>query len=184
MKSPPANVEKKKKVTIIRLTRKNYLTERKFCLSRFLRQIKKFFVSEEEYKEIDWTRVSDIITNTFGNDKYFIAISDEKFRLLPLEKMKKLLQEDDTDQLPYIQIYADCDDFADVLLGVLTKKTWTYGFAIGTIWWFCNEFGHAQNFFIDDKENLYIIEPQNDSIMTWNDIKKQYPDAKPFLIKI
>jgi len=185
MKAVPAKVEKRKKVTIIRLARKTYLPERKFCLSRFLRTIKKFFVGEKEYKEIDWERTVEIILDTFGwNEKYFLAISDEKFRLISLEEMKKLLAEDDTDQLPYIQEYADCDDFADVLQGSLTKKTWTVGIALGTIWWFTKDFGHAQNFFIDDKENLYIIESQNDQIMTWSDIKNQHPDAKPFLVKI
>jgi len=75
-----------------------------------------------------------------------------------------------------------CDDFSDVLLGALTRKTWQQGFAIGQLWYYTSTFGHAQNLF-SDGEIIYVLEPQNDGIMTWSDIKGKYPDARAFMVK-
>jgi len=62
--------------------------------------------------------------------------------------------------------YNLCDDFSDVLLGQLTRKTWVQGFAIGQLWYFNPRFGHAVNLFCDG-EKLWIVEPQNDQIVEW-----------------
>jgi hypothetical protein len=78
--------------------------------------------------------------------------------------------------------YNLCDDFSDVLLGQLTRKTWNQGYAIGQIWWYCSEFGHAQNLFSDGKQ-IFIVEPQNDEITTWDAIKGQYKDARAYMVK-
>jgi hypothetical protein len=62
--------------------------------------------------------------------------------------------------------YNLCDDFSDVLLGQLTRKTWTQGFALGQIWYYTESFGHACNLFCDGQK-IWIVEPQNDGIYEW-----------------
>jgi len=93
--------------------------------------------------------------------------------------MEELLKQDDTNQLPYIVEYADCDDFSDVLIGSLTKKTWSQGLAIGQLWFFTPTYGHAINFFCDGNK-IWLIEPQSDKIFEW----PPDPKAKAFMVKI
>jgi hypothetical protein len=127
------------------------------------------YPSEKE-KVITADELEALEKKTFGDDYlYYILISDEYFYLPSLDQVKKLLKKDKTDRLPYIPVIADCDDYSDVLLGALTKMTWTKGYAFGQLW-FINEkmgFGHACNLVVDDTKTLYIIEPQNDGIYTW-----------------
>jgi len=177
----PVEVKKRGKVVILRLKRKVYEPERKPSVKRALRKLRTFFPCRAE--EITADRLEDLILETFGaNYQYHVLISDERFRVITKQQTEQLLREDDTDTLPYTEPYSDCDDYSDVLLGCLTKKTWSQGFALGQLWWFCSQFGHAQNVF-SDGEKLCIIEPQNDEIMTWNDIKRKYSDARAFMVK-
>jgi hypothetical protein len=175
-------VKKVGEVTIIRLyKRKTYTPQRKPSVKRFFREIRALIPCQAEIIKAE--DLENLILKTFGdNYQYHILISDEYFRVITKEQMEKLLKEDDTDTLPYINVYADCDDFSDVLLGQLTRKTWTQGYAIGQIWWLCSAFGHAQNLFTDGKQ-IFIVEPQNDEITTWDAIKSQYKDACAFMVK-
>jgi len=173
-------VKKVGRVTILRLEKKKFVVERRPCAKRLWLKLKAFFLPKAQ--QITADDLINLIIKTFGDANYHLLISDDYFYVVSKEQMQQLLKEDDTDQLPYIDTVGDCDDFSDVLLGSLTKKTWTQGLALGQIWWFCSQFGHAQNLFCDGS-TIYIVEPQNDAIMTWDDIKKQYPDAQAFMIK-
>ncbi|MHA1664279.1 MAG: hypothetical protein ACTSVW_00385 [Candidatus Njordarchaeales archaeon] len=173
-------VEKRGNVEILRLKRKKFVPEKRRCVKSLWYKLKAFFLPRAE--EIHADQLINLIIKTFGNERYHLLISDEVYRVISKEQMEELLKEDDTDQLPYIIEYADCDDSSDVLLGCLTKKTWSSGIALGQIWWFCSEFGHAQNLFCDG-EKIWIVEPQTDTMMSWADLKKRYPDIKAYMIK-
>jgi len=179
----PGRVEVKRRgeVTVLRFRRQEYRPERKPSAKRFLLKLRTLVPCTAE--TITGDALEDLILKTFGSDyQYHILISDEWFRVITKEQMEQLLKEDDTDALPYVDTVADCDDFSDVLLGQLTRKTWQQGFALGQLWWFCSQFGHAQNLACTGDE-LLIVEPQNDEITTWSDVKSKYPDAKAFMVK-
>jgi hypothetical protein len=175
-------VKKVGEVTIFRLyKRRPYEPQRKPSAKRFFRRLRALIPCQAEIIKAE--DLEGLILRTFGSDyQYHVLISDEKFRVITREQMEKLLKEDDTDTLPYISTYGDCDDYSDVLLGQLTRKTWNQGYAIGQIWWYCSEFGHAQNLFCDGKQ-IFIVEPQNDDITTWDAIKSQYKDARAYMVK-
>jgi len=173
-------VKKVNKVEIIRLERKTYVPERKPSIRRLLRRFRFLFPCRAE--EITADQLEQLILGTFGTDyEYHVLISDEKFRVISREQMEQLLKEDDTDTMPYLEETSDCDDFSDLLLGQLTRKTWTQGYAIGQLWYINEEknFGHAVNLFCDGKEIL-IIEPQNDTIHKWGE--GDY-SGKAFMVK-
>ena len=174
-------VEKRGKVEIIRLRRKRHKPERELSPRRLLRTLRVLFPCRAE--EIDADQLIDIIIETFGDEEYHLLISDEKYRVISKEEMAELLRKDDTNFLPYIPTYADCDDFSDVLLGQLTRKTWSQGFAIGQLWFYTEEWGHAINFFVDG-EKLWLVEPQNDRIFTWESVREKHPSAKAYMVKI
>lgn len=161
-------VKRRGKVRILRFQRRRmYIPRRKPNMKRFLLRMKAIIPCRNP--EITVDELEDLILKTFGsNYSYHILLSDEKYRIITKQEMMKLLREDDTDTLNYRHIYADCDDFADVLLGSLTRRTWVQGFAIGELWYINTEkrFGHAVNLFCDGSK-IWIVEPQNDSIIEW-----------------
>jgi hypothetical protein len=173
-------VYKRYEATVIRFTRREYKPERPKSLWRLVRLLRLLFPCG--FTEIGAAELEDLILETFGkNYSYHILISDDRFRTISVEAMRKLLAEDDTDTLPYIETYGDCDDFSDVLLGQLTRKTWTQGFAIGQLWYINEQkgFGHAVNLFCDGVK-IWIVEPQNDGIYSWG--QGDY-SGKAFMVK-
>ena len=179
---PKPEVKRRNKVVVLRFyKREAYTPERRPSIKGFFRRIKTFFPCRAG--EITVEELENLILETFGSDyRYHILLSDEKYRIITKGDMEELLKKDDTNTYTYVPTYFDCDDYADVLLGCLTKKTYPQGFALGETWWYCSEFGHAQNLFCDG-EKIYIVEPQTDEITTWSDIKKKHPDAKAFMVK-
>jgi hypothetical protein len=172
------DIEKLGKVEIIRLKDKKFKPERKKCRVGILRRIfKRKKVQSEEI--IDSDKILNLIISTFGNDSYHILISDEQFRAITKEQMETLLKSDNTDQFEYTS-WSDCDDFSDLLLGRLTEKTWTQGYAIGQLWFYhkTENWGHAINFFCSS-EKIWCLEPQNDSIFEFDKT-----NWKAYMVKI
>jgi hypothetical protein len=175
-------VKKIGKVTVLKFTNHNIRplrVERKPSLKRALLKLRALFPCRAEVIKAE--DLVNLIVKTFGSDyEYYIFISDSYFRTISREAMERLLKEDDTDKLPYILETADCDDFSDVLLGQLTKKTWNQGFAIGQLWYYTEEFGHAVNLFCHG-EKIYVVEPQNDRIIEW--CSEKFYCGKAYLVK-
>jgi hypothetical protein len=180
----PIGVEVRKidKVTVLMFTRhkiKPLKVEKSLSLERVLLRLRFLFPCRAEIIKAD--DLLQLITKTFGSEyEYYIFISDSYFRTISREAMQKLLEEDDTNELPYIEESSDCDDFSDVLLGQLTKKTWTQGYAIGQLWYYTDQFGHAVNLF-SDGEKIYVVEPQNDGIYEW--CENNFYCGKAYLVK-
>jgi hypothetical protein len=135
-------------------------------LCRVLRWLCRERSSEEPV--VDYRVVEDVILKTFGtNYQYHVFVSDMKYRLPSVDTIRHFLSVDDTDWLNYVVDFADCDDYAFVLQGAQEKRFWGRGYAFGILWYYNERFGHAVNFFIDRDRQLWIVEPQNDSIIKW-----------------
>jgi len=175
-------VKKINKVTVLMFTRhkiKPLKVERSPSLKRTLLKLRLLFPCRAEVIKAE--DLVNLIVKTFGSDyEYYVFISDNLFRTISREAMQNLLREDDTDTLPYIEETADCDDFSDVLLGQLTRKTWTQGYALGQLWYYTDQFGHAVNLF-SDGEKIYVVEPQNDRIYEW--CENSFYCGKAYLVK-
>jgi hypothetical protein len=117
---------------------------------------------------VDYSVVEDAILRTFGTGyQYHVFVSDTRYRLPSVDTIKKFLDDDNTDKLGYEPDFSDCDDYAFALQGAQEKYFWGKGYAFGTLWYYNERFGHAVNFFVDRDRQLWIVEPQNDSIMRW-----------------
>jgi hypothetical protein len=161
-------VKRRGEVVVIRFRREEYRPERRPSARRFFRRVKAALVPCQA-PEVSADQLEDLILKTFGsNYQYHVLISDEKFRAITREQVEKLLKEDDTDTLNYIPEYFDCDDFSDVWLGQLTRRTHDQGFALGQLWYINEQkgFGHAVNLFCDGQK-IWIVEPQSDLIVEW-----------------
>jgi hypothetical protein len=122
----------------------------------------------DEEPVVSYRVVEDVIFKTFGTDyQYYVFVSDTGYVLPSVDTIKRFLSVDDTDKLPYITNFGDCDDFAFVLQGAQEKYFWGKGYAFGILWYYTERFGHAVNFFIDRDRQLWIVEPQNDNILKW-----------------
>ena len=164
-------VKKVGKVTVLKFRRREFTPERKPSAKRFFREVRARIIPCKG-ETITADELEELILSTFGdNYEYHILISDEWFRVISKDKMEKLLKDDDTDKLPYQATVSDCDDFSDVLLGCLTKKTWNQGFALGQLWYIneAKNFGHAVNLFVDEQPKIWVVEPQNDGIYSWGE---------------
>ena len=117
---------------------------------------------------VDYNVVEDVILKTFGTSyQYHVFVSDARYRLPSVDTIKRFLSVDDTDRLNYVLDFSDCDDYAFVLQGAQEKHFWGKGYAFGILWYYNERFGHAVNFFIDRDRQLWIVEPQNDSVLKW-----------------
>jgi len=73
----------------------------------------------------------------------------------------------------YVPEKYDCDNYAFSLMGMFTNLM--SGYAIGIVWVHTPNGGHALNFYIDEKGEMWYIEPQTNQIFK----KEEYV---PFLI--
>ena len=110
-----------------------------------------------------------ILQNTF--DPYNVGIFTHDVYGLPTkEDIQNFVTIDTIDKLMYRTQQYDCDDFAQTLVG--NAKRWYHnatppqpcGLAFGTI----IRPGHMKNFFVDDQERVWMVEPQNDNISLYN----------------
>lgn len=93
-----------------------------------------------------------------------VRVADTKYGAPSLEEVKAWLANDAIDEKEYHRECFDCDDFAMSL----RVKMLAVGEAAGIpiTFGYCEGLGaseyHAYNTFIDDKGDVYIVEPQND----------------------
>jgi len=147
--------------------------EKEPCAKRALKKIKSYFSSKE--RAIPAKELIESVKEAFGKKGYHLLIPDTKYRTIGLDAMRKLLKKTEVDQLPYKVPFHDCDDYAQALSGILTKLTWTQGYAIGELWFYHKKknYGHAINLFHDGGK-LRCIEPQTDEIYKPKDYMKAH----------
>ena len=90
-----------------------------------------------------------------------IWLSDRLYYLTSIKELKKFLKHNKIDLKKYVPEYHDCDDYSYELMGFASD--WCSELAFGILWGKVNG-GHAINLFVDDKNELYVIEPQTDKI--------------------
>jgi hypothetical protein len=90
-------------------------------------------------------------------------ISDDIFECVNSKNLRDFLIINDVNTLQYINEKRDCDDFAYMLEGDITR--WYPASAVGILWGLNrNDVAHAWNFFIDENKKVKFIEPQGDII--------------------
>ena len=88
-----------------------------------------------------------------------IRLSDNTTQLCDIADIEAFLKVDETNRVKYIAEQMDCDDFAFALLGQFSLPPWS-GMAFGFIW----SDLHAMNICVDSNLDIWLIEPQNDSV--------------------
>jgi hypothetical protein len=124
--------------------------------------------------------IADVIAATTLYNETYAAwrMWDNKYVSYPVEDLIKFLEHDDTDKLEYISETFDCEDFATLLDGKeaewharVASDEFHAGTAFGILSIYRGE-GinlHALNIFIDDKQTVWLVEPQTDSVYRLED---------------
>jgi len=117
---------------------------------------------------IDGEKVKTICKAAAPNCRLYISDTIH-YGLITDEEMERFLREDKTDLEKYVVHKNDCDDRAWDLLGDLSQGAWAEiaaGFAWSNL--------HAFNVYINDQEQLMVIEPQTDKIMEYSPNMHKY----------
>lgn len=85
-----------------------------------------------------------------GDDSAGIYLPDRQIKYYRKDDVKNFLALDELDKIEFSAEIMDCDDFAAELFGKFAGLVWS------------NK--HALNWFIDETETLWFIEPQNDRL--------------------
>ena len=120
--------------------------------------------------DIDYAEIYSLLQSEFPSASLHLA--DRDFKTTSKTEMMRFLSKDLTDVREYVTEYYDCDDFSYALMGAISNPEWgALPFAI--VWTDIYKTDakkeligrHAVNCFIDKKRQVWIIEPQNDTIM-------------------
>lgn len=112
---------------------------------------------------LDIYTVSSILIDTFPNIP--IYLSDMTYYTCNILEVVRILKLDDTDKIIYESEKFDCDDYAYSLMGFISRdKNYTL-LPFGIVW----TTNHALNIFIDEYNQVWLIEPQTDIVYTLED---------------
>ena len=108
------------------------------------------------------TEVRTLLKNQLPETKKAkFYMSDCDYWLIEKEEMERFLREEKSNLFKYMKERYDCDDFSFRLMGMVSAPGWS-DIAFFIVW----GDGHAYNAFVDDRKKVYIIEPQNDRIIS------------------
>ncbi len=102
---------------------------------------------------IDINLMSSILLNKLEemkDDHAELYLADKDCKIYNKEEVKAFLSLDETDKIVFVAERQDCDDFAAELFGNGISLVWSNL--------------HALNWFIDETEILWFIEPQTDQL--------------------
>jgi len=94
-----------------------------------------------------------------------VYISDKAFITAKKETMEKLIKYSPLKYRKYQAETYDCDDFSFSFMGLM--RTVIPNFAVGIVW--TNT--HAFNFFIDSQLRVWAIEPQNNKVFPFSEVR-------------
>jgi hypothetical protein len=96
-----------------------------------------------------------------------LKIRDREYSTLNLEEFNRWIQADCISERQYYADWHDCDDFADAIRCKISQIAHTLQTTLVVL--YCEGYVeggyHAFNMLLDDKDNIYIIEPQNDHVV-------------------
>jgi len=99
-----------------------------------------------------------------------MMISDSYVYGIDKDTVQEIINENfNIENATYIKEEYDCDDFASAMYGLFNQPT-LGRFAFG----FARSVEHAFNFFIDRNKKIWIVEPQNNTIMTPEEAVKNH----------
>lgn len=104
-----------------------------------------------------------------SSKKHSVHIRDEEYFLINKKEMEKILQLNYFSKMQWIANSRDCDNFSDVLQGLISSLG--YRIAFGSVEVETEQGLHALNFFIDENKVIWYIEPQTNKIFLKNDYK-------------
>jgi hypothetical protein len=92
-----------------------------------------------------------------------LQLVDTSYKLVDVDKLKIFLARNSTSSRQYVSDSNDCDDFALILLGDVTKWDSSLAFGIAFV---VKEDGdyHALNVLIGTDKRVYFVEPQTDDV--------------------
>lgn len=94
-----------------------------------------------------------------------IRLSDPSYKLVYLTQLQKFLRRNGTSERTYKAVSNDCDDFAFVLMGDVTR--WDPDLAFGIVWAYSLAgVYHAMNILIDLEKEIRFVEPQTDEVLS------------------
>lgn len=94
-----------------------------------------------------------------GSKIYF---KDSRYLLVPTDDVERLLNWDATDEFVYVSEQYDCDNYGLRLWGQINSLPEWAGISLGMVWF--SEPAHALNFFVDVDGEVWLIEPQSDTV--------------------
>lgn len=97
-----------------------------------------------------------------------LHLSDRDYKTTSKTELERFMKHDLTDARQYIAEYYDCDDFSYTLMGAISNPEWG-ALPFGILWANIPGGAHAVNCFVDKKRQVWIVEPQNDSIFACPD---------------
>lgn len=119
------------------------------------------------------TRTGDHVYTVVRNayPRAQIKIADAVYSTVSLEEFNKWIRDDMVSDRRYYKNYFDCDNFARWLRCAMFKINLVYKTEITMLYCEGGAPGgyHAFNMFIDDADNLYIVEPQDDHVVPYYD---------------
>ena len=128
----------------------------------FIQQISEERIISDDLAEL-FGSIEEISIN-FGN----LHITDRTMKLVDIEHLKRYLAANPVSSRKYVREIFDCDDFAYVLQGGVTR--WDSDLAFGIVHGRTpSGGGHAWNVCIGTDSKIWFIEPQTDIV--WKPVK-------------
>lgn len=103
---------------------------------------------------------------------YIFIMDNEYYAIDNNVDIVEFLRKDNVSEIPYEIDFFDCDDYAITLMGNIKQAK--HGIAFGFIIVRKGDNTHAMNFFVDNQNRIWLVEPQNDSIILYKDVKEYY----------
>jgi len=130
-------------------------------------------ITYEQPVKINYKTVQDRLSPAkpmFISDKYWYGINR-------VDVLNVLDRNPHIADMEYIKTNLDCDDFATALHGLFSQPNlgrFAFGYAVSKT--------HAFNFFVDRKSKIWLVEPQTNQIIEYNDeVKDNYKIKKWFI---
>ena len=87
-----------------------------------------------------------------GDSEADLYLADTDCKIYNKEDVKTFLELDEVSEIPFVAKTMDCDDYAATMFGKFAGLVWTDK--------------HALNWFIDETDTFWFIEPQTDKLST------------------
>jgi len=129
--------------------------------------IKKIFKPQSSYKVISKSDLLDILCMQFAPSKPYIALFDLNYICLSKIQAWSIWQELSMKFGTFKTGEYDCDDFAIQFTGEISRYSQRKDFAHTLCIGFCTTSKpaqHALNWFVDENNKFYFLEPQNGAI--------------------